>query len=51
MHRIREGYPEEECSQFGKQFLDVARVHIPNINYAHAAEALGKIVIKVRGLT
>jgi hypothetical protein len=51
MHRIREGYPEEERSQFGKQFLDVARVHIPNISYAQAAEALGKIVIKVRGLT
>jgi hypothetical protein len=50
MHRIREGYPEHERPKFGKQFLDVTRVYIPTISYAQAAEALGKIVIKIRGL-
>jgi hypothetical protein len=50
MRRIREGYQEEERPEFGKQFLDAARLRIPNISYAQAAEALGKIVIKVRGL-
>jgi hypothetical protein len=50
MHRIRNGYPAEERSQFGKQFLDAVRMHVPNISYAQAAEALGEIVIKVRRL-
>jgi hypothetical protein len=50
MRRIRDGYPQEERHEFGRRFLDAARRHIPDLSMGHAAEALGKMVIKVRGL-